>query len=263
MNAPVLAAMPPVVGREGEIWHPTPFAMGPFGGLHGGVVSGTLVGEMETRGAALGWGQPVSATVYLVRPAPLEPFTTQIEEVRGGARLTVMENCLMAGGKLRAKASMAFLKDTPVPGIVPPAQESFDPDAMPEWGFASMVTGTTYLSAVEVREDKPNRTVWVKPVHPLVPNQVPFAQAMAIADYATLFSVYLEGERPKAGGWPNADISVHLSRMPESDWIGIQPRSGWYPNGSGLTEAAIYDTRGWIGRSCQSAVLLPMPEGAE
>jgi hypothetical protein len=262
MNAPVSAGVSPVVGRDGGTWHPTAFAMGPFGGLHGGVVSGTLAGELETRGLELGWGQPVSATVYLVRPAPLEPFTTQIEEVRGGARLTVMENSLIAGGKLRAKASMAFLKDTPVPGIVPPVQESFDPDSLPVWGFASMVTGTTYLSAVDVRDDKANSFIWVKPVNPLGPNTVPFAQAMAIADYATLFSVYLEGERPKAGGWPNADISVHLSRLPESDWIGIRPRSGWYPNGSGLTEAEIYDTNGWIGRSCQSAVLLPVLDPA-
>jgi len=234
--------------------------MGPFGGLHGGVVSGLLTSELEALGTQQGYGQPVSATAYLVRPAPRDPFETQIEIVRDGARLTVLENSLIAGGKLRSKVSMAFLKDVSVPGIVPEADHASDPNALTAWDFQPVFDTKTYLSAVEVRDDRAAHMVWVRPIQPLVDTQALFGQTIAIADYATLFSTYLAGERPKAGGWPNADISLHLSRLPESEWIGVRPRSSWYPNGTGLTEAEIFDTRGWIGRSCQSVVLLPMPE---
>lgn len=260
MTAPVCAGREPVVGFADEYWQPTPFAMGPFGGLHGGVVSGMLTSELEARGEQAGWGQPMSAKVYLVRPAPLEAFSTKVETIREGARLTVMENSLIAGGKLRAKASMAFLKDVPVPGIVPPKGETFHPDDLPKWQFESFNETVTYLSAVDVRDNKDHGSVWVRPLYPLVDAPTPFAQTIAIADYATLFGVYLAGKRPKAGGWPNADISLHLSRLPRGEWIGVRPRDGWYPNGSGLTEAEIFDADGWIGRSCQSAVLLPMPD---
>ncbi len=261
MNAMSKTRTAPVVDRVDGNWIPTPNAMGPFGGLHGGVVSGLLVSEMEVRGAAEGWGQPVSATVYLVRPAPLEPFETVSEIVRGGARLTVVENSIMAGGKLRSKASVAFLNDVPVPGILPPATTSSDPDKLPAWSFEGGFSQPTYLSAVEVREAKDAGTIWVRPKQPLIPEGgVSFGQVMAIADYATLFATYLGGERPKAAGWPNADISVHLSRAPKGEWVGVRPRSAWYPNGTGLTEAELFDVDGWLGRSCQSVVLLPLPE---
>lgn len=251
-----------VVGRgAGGTWHPSAAAMGPFGGLHGGVVSGVLAGELEARAREAGWGQPMSATVYLVRPAPREAFETRVETVRAGQRLTVAENSLIAGGKLRAKASMAFLSDVPVPGLSPAPDRPADPDALPVWGFASAITGTTYLSAVDVREDRAHACIWARPRRPLLDRSTPFAQAMAIADFASLFTTYLAGARPKAGGWPNADISLSLSRLPEGDWIGVRPRSSWHPNGAGLTEAEILDARGWIGRSTQSIALLPAGAG--
>ncbi len=250
----------PVVERIGDAWRPTRHAMGPFGGLHGGVVSGLLTSELEAMAASKGWGQPVSATAYLVRPAPLEDFETQTEIVREGARLTVVENSLVAGGKLRSKVSMAFLNDVPVPDMVPYADEHSAPDKLSPWDFVPIFDFKTYLSAVEVRDDRDARMVWVRPKQPLISSPTPFGQTMAIADYATLFVTYLDGERPKAGGWPNADISLHLSRLPEGEWIGVRPRSSWHPNGTGFTEAEIYDARGWIGRSGQSVALLPMPE---
>lgn len=257
----VVAGAEAVVGFAGGKWLPTPSAMGPFGGLHGGVVSGVLTGELEARAEREGWGQPVSATTYLVRPAPNEPFETTVEIVRQGARLTVVENALISGGKLRAKASMAFLNDVSVPGLVPAADTPATPEDLAGWGFRPVFSTQTYLAAVEVREDPASQTIWVRPNRPLVPDATPFGQVIAVADYATLFETYLAGERPKASGWPNADISLHLSRMPESEWIGVRPRSSWHPNGTGLTEAEIFDARGWIGRSCQSVVLMPLTEG--
>lgn len=250
----------PVVERAGDKWHPTAHAMGPFGGLHGGVVSGLLTSELEAMGLDKGWGQPMSATAYLVRPAPLEAFETQTEIVREGARLTVVENSLIAGGKLRSKVSMAFLNDVPVPGMEPHPDAPSDPNALTGWDFSPVFNTKTYLSAVEARDDKAARMVWVRPKQPLTAASTPFAQTIAIADYATLFVTYLDGERPKAGGWPNADISLHLSRLPEGEWIGVRPRSSWHPNGTGFTEAEIFDARGWIGRSGQSVALLPVPE---
>lgn len=257
-----LEAGRPVVEHADGKWHPTPCAMGPFGGLHGGVVSGLLSSELEAQGSAKGWGQPVSATAYLVRPAPLEEFETRTEIVREGARLTVAENGLIAGGKLRSKVSMAFLKDVPVPGMVPHADDPSNPDALTTWDFQPVFNTQTYLSAVDVRDDRDARMVWVRPRQPLISASTPFGQTIAIADYATLFVTYLDGERPKAGGWPNADISLHLSRLPEGDWIGVRPRSSWHPNGTGFTEAEIFDARGWIGRSGQSVALLPLAEDA-
>jgi hypothetical protein len=80
---------------------------------------------------------------------------------------------------------------------------------------------------------------------------------MVVADVSTLFTVTDAGERPNANGWPNTDLSLHLSRAPTGPWIGVAQRGTWHGDGRGMTESEIFDAYGRIGRSCQSVVLLP------
>jgi len=67
MNAPSSTA---VFTPESGKWQPAPQSMGPFGGMHGGAVSGLLTGELETLAGKAGHGAAISAAVYLLRPAP-------------------------------------------------------------------------------------------------------------------------------------------------------------------------------------------------
>jgi len=83
----------------------------------------------------------------------------------------------------------------------------------------------------------------------------PCASTISFADFSTLFSVVTAGTRPDAGGWPNADLSVHLARLPEGPWVGLRTRSDWFSDGRGVTEAEIWDVHGRIGRSTQAVVL--------
>lgn len=80
---------------------------------------------------------------------------------------------------------------------------------------------------------------------------------MAVADVSTLFTVTDAEERPNANGWPNTDLSLHLSRAPTGPWIGVAQRGTWHGDGRGMTESEIFDAYGRIDRSCQSVVLLP------
>lgn len=269
-----IAPTQPVLSQTDKLWHPTPQAMGPFGGLHGGVVSGLLTGELEQIAREAGHGLAISAQVYLLRPAPLTASETRPVAVREGGRVAVFENELWANGKLQAKASMCFLKalagDARIGNLTDEMRGSVldkvlgapnvDPEQMEPWVFSTPVPKdkpTTYVDAVDIRRDGKG-TVWVRSKRPLLPFETPFATTLSFADYATVFSVVESGTRPHASGWPNADLAMHLSRMPVGPWIGVKPRSDWFPDGRGVTEAEIYDAYGRIGRSTQVAVLSPL-----
>lgn len=263
MNAYTTA---PVFTREEKGWMPAPQSMGPFGGMHGGAVSGLLTGELETMAREAGHGPAVSATVYLLRPAPSSLVETRPSALREGGRVAVYENELWANGKCQAKASMCFLKGVPdthkikgipsaIAGSAPDAPAA-DPSALPAWVFPRMPTAESFLNAVDVRDDGAG-TIWLRATKPLLGDATPFASAISFADFSTLFSVVATGERPEAGGWPNADLSLHLSRLPEGPWVGLRTRSDWFEDGRGVTESEILDVHGRIGRSTQAVVLAP------
>ncbi|WOF75970.1 thioesterase family protein [Parvibaculaceae bacterium PLY_AMNH_Bact1] len=266
MNAPSNSA---VFTPENGKWHPAPQSMGPFGGMHGGAVSGLLTGELEILASKAGHGPAISAAVYLLRPAPATLVETRPTAVREGGRVAVYENELWANDKLQAKASICFLKGVPdgseITGISEAIQGSvpdtalLDPADVPKWQFPREPMAESFLNAVDIREDEEG-TIWIRATRPLFDEATLFASTISFADFSTLFSVVATGGRPNAGGWPNADLSMHLSRLPVGPWIGIKTRSDWFSDGRGMTESEIHDVYGRIGRSTQAVVLAPAPK---
>lgn len=233
--------------------------------MHGGAVAALAVGEMETMAAAKGLGALVSANLYLLRPLPLDGISSRMTSVREGGRVAVFENEVWAGGKLQAKASACFQQPVTIEGL-PGAPEApvFEPENFAKWErpefFKSGATNQGFLDLVDIRDtthEDGARAKWFRLQRPFHETPTPFSAVMAVADVSTLFTVTDAGARPNAAGWPNADLSLHLSRMPKGAWIGTAQRGSWHGDGRGLTEAEIFDAYGRIGRSCQSAVLLP------
>lgn len=255
----------PVFHREGDIWQAAPQAQGPFGGMHGGAVAALAVGEMEALAAEKGLGDLVSANLYLLRPLPLEGISSKVTPVREGGRVAVFENELWADGKLQAKASACFQKPLTISGLPgAPAKQQFDPETFAAWEppgfFQSDNSNQGFLDLVDIRDavhEDGTRAKWFHLGRAFHETPTPFAAVMAISDVSTLFTVTDKGERPDAGGWPNADLSLHLFRAPKGAWIGTAQRGSWHGDGRGMTEAQIFDAYGLIGRSCQSVVLLP------
>jgi len=255
----------PVFRREGDIWQAARQAQGPFGGMHGGAVAALAVGEMEAMAATRGLGALVSANLYLLRPLPREGISSKVSAVREGGRIAVFENELWAGGKLQAKASACFQQPLSVEGLPgAPEKTVFEPETFVKWErpefFKAANTNQGFLDLVDIRDthhEDGTRAKWFRLKHPFHDVPTPFSNAMAVADVSTLFTVTDAGERPNAGGWPNADLALHLSRAPKGDWIGVAQRGSWHDDGRGMTESEIFDVHGRIGRSCQSVVLLP------
>ena len=253
MDASTVIA-PVFEGKDGA-WQPHAEANGPFGGLHGGAVSGLVVAAMEGEARERGLGVALSASVLLLRPAPLAPLETRSELLRKGGRTAVVETMLLAGDKLIAKGIGSFVAPQPVDGAPAAPPRPCDPASLPRWRALRVFEHKTFFDAQDIRDDGEG-THWARLRRPLVDFPAPLAAVFALADNATAYALTNQRLAPP-WAFPNIDISVHLSRPPEGEWIGVAPRSDWRDSGMGLTETTLYDREGYLGRACQTVVLVP------
>tara|TARA_R110000868_G_scaffold123868_6_gene327743 strand:+ start:3024 stop:3797 length:774 start_codon:yes stop_codon:yes gene_type:complete len=257
MNMP--ATKEPVFSRDGDTWVPHAEAAGPFRGLHGGAVSGLAVAVMEHMASTEGFGTPMTASVYILRPAPHEPLTTKITPLRIGGRIAILESELFAGDKLVAKATAAFVKPISLPELkaVEAPATSVTPDTMTKWARTRRADRVTFFDALDIRDDG-NGTKWGRMMRPMMTFDAPFASTFALSDNGTPY--WLSGTElwPPRWGFPNIDVSLHASRARVGDWVGVTPTSDWRVEGSGLTDAVIRDEQGVLGRGCQTVVLTPV-----
>ena len=265
---------------DGERFIPTEQARGPWDpqALHGGAPAALMTAAFERMqpGAEL----PIARLGFeLLRPIPFAPLSIATRVVRPGKRVQELEGELLAdlgeaGGELVCRASA--LRVQPVPGdLREPQRGRGAPSgdgviaAMPgpEDGrplrFALDDADQTSFaaSAMEMRwlgdpwALGPGR-VWMRLRHPLVPGQppTPLARLAATADFGNGVSAVLPFDRFL---FINADLTIHLLRPPRGEWIGLDARTLLHPGGMGLTESALHDLHGPVGRAYQTLVVQP------
>jgi acyl-CoA thioesterase len=250
------AAEAPIFIRDGEQWLPQAEAGGPFGGLHGGAVSGLVVAEMERAASVAGLGIMLSASVLFLRPAPMAPLEVESRVLRRGDRVGALETELRANDKLIAKAHASFAAAMAASGVLEEPTRPFDPAPLSPWLFKPRFPHPTLFDALDLRIDPTNRK-WGRLLRPIVPFPSTLAPVFAVADNGQPFS--LGDPRDVVGryAFPNIDLAIYVSRPPVGPWVGVDARSDWRASGMGLTEAALYDEEGRFGRACQSIVLIP------
>lgn len=253
-------------GRDGDRVSPTPFTRGPWdpGLLHGGPVGAlfaeTLQGAMDPAFAA------VRLTVDLMKPVPMQELTYETRVVRTGRRLQLLEGELRFGAAAVAKATLLALRPVPLEGdgfnpeLVPP------PDAPAEardlWGGSpdreSFVGGGMDFRHIFLTEGQVGAGIaWFRLRRDVFDDGVPpspLARAAAASDVGGAVSARRGDEFPSVS-FINADISVHLARPPEGEWIRLTSSSRWEPNGIGAVSSELSDARGPFGRANQPLVL--------
>jgi hypothetical protein len=53
----------------------------------------------------------------------------------------------------------------------------------------------------------------------------------------------------------NTEITVHLARLPEGEWVCLDARTRVGSTGVGLAESVLWDRRGMIGRGTQALLV--------
>ena len=170
--------------------------------------------------------------------------------------MTVLTAGLVVGEKLCAQAQAIFVRADDVGQWPLPSSQVHEPEDLPLFQPSALAAGAWFRDTVEIRGVR--GAFWLRSITPVVDPASPLARVCAHSDWASGLSRLDTFANPKLAGFPNADLSVHLSRIPVGEWIGLRPTSHWFANGMGMTDTEILDVLGPIGRACHTLVLVPV-----
>jgi hypothetical protein len=246
-------------------WHPDH--------CHGGPSSALLARACENIavGGEVDW-QIARLTVELTRPVPVgTPIEIETEIERPGrkvslvaARLRVGDTVVAHARALRIRRADMELPDHPVRPAELTGPAGAGELIVSTWPTDDASSLAFHASSCEHRfvdggwdEDGPCK-VWIRLLVDLVAGESPSGvqRAAAAADFGNGVSSSLDSE---VLTFINPDLTIHLARPPEGEWIGLSSHSVYgvagYSTGSGYAESALHDEVGVVGRSVQSLIL--------
>jgi Acyl-CoA thioesterase C-terminal domain/Acyl-CoA thioesterase N-terminal domain len=257
---------------DGDTWVPQAWSRGPWdpNALHGGPVAALLARGVEhvpSEGLSV-----ARLTVELLRPVPLEPLHLAAHVVRPGRKVQLVEATLehaATGQELaRARALRIRTAGVEVPWDDPALAEHLAPEPAPpppeglprqrptfnaeQVAFATQ--GAEHRFVAGSWAEPGPVTVWIRLLVPVVAGEEPsgLQRVAAAADFANGIARVLPFETHL---FINPDLTIHLLRPPEGEWVGMQSRTHLGDVGFGLAESALYDERGRLGRSVQSLLV--------
>ncbi len=254
-----------VFRRCGHVVTPTGLARGPWrpDALHGGAPAGLLAALAEEAAGDNGSYSPVRMTMEFLAPVPLAPLKA-VSEVGEGRSVRRVSIVLSDDRREVARALILFVSSGTIDLQVPLKAESFpalarctDPVRIP--GMEGDEE-TFHYTAVESRlaggsvSKAGPAAAWLRLRYPLVQGleTTPFVRAVAMSDFGNGLSWAVPLDRYV---FANMDLSIHLQRPPDSEWIGVSARTAVEPSGVGITYTSLHDERGPIGMACQSLMI--------
>ncbi|HEY5045293.1 MAG TPA: thioesterase family protein [Solirubrobacteraceae bacterium] len=249
-------------------FEPTEHARGPWDprALHGGAPAALIARAFERLepGAEL----PIARLGFeFLKPIPLAPLTLSTTIMRAGRRVQELAAELRAGEELICRASA--LRIQPVPAGLPsagptPAKAMPGPEqgkAAVEFSLnraagASLATTGMEMSWLTDPWDRGPGQVWMRLRHPFLPDEpaTPLVRLVATADFGNGVSAELPFDEYL---FINADLTIHLWRAPQGEWIGLDAHTLLYDDGIGIAESVLHDASGPIGRAFQTLVVQP------
>ena len=256
---------------DGELYVATELTRGPWdpGAQHAGPPAALIGREVERLGGGrIGGegGHPAQVgriTYEVLRSVPIAPLRVEAKIVRPGKRVEMFEatltdeagEALMSarGWRLRTE-DVAFEPAEPAPER-PPGPERGEPGKFFHTGY-----DVGYHTAMEYRftqgafMKQGPATVWMRMALPLLPGEepTPLQRVLAAADSGNGVSAALDWKRYL---FINVDLTVHLNRMPDGEWVCLDALTLPEPNGVGMADTRLLDERGPIGRAAQTLLI--------
>jgi hypothetical protein len=203
-------------------------------------------------------------TYEVLRSVPIAPLRVEARIVRPGRRVEMFEATLSdEAGEPLMRAQGWRLRTEPV-SFESPALPGSEPPPGPQSGEPGQFFHTGYdvgyHTAMEYRftegafMDPGPATVWMRMAVPLLPEEEPspLQRVLSAADSGNGVSASLDWSRYL---FINVDLSVHLHRMPDGEWVCLEAATLPEPNGVGMADTRLLDERGPIGRATQTLLI--------
>ncbi|MCY3567076.1 MAG: thioesterase family protein [Chloroflexi bacterium] len=265
----------PLFAFDGECYVPSERSRGPWSpdALHGSPVAALITYCVERRLDQLanetsGPGEPVGGlrvarqTIELFRPVPFARLEVAVEPIRMGRRIAVFQTRVQSEGKLLTQASTLCLRAGTELGSVG-AEFASEPPGAPEEATPNRVERagnrwTSYPGTLEMRHVVPPGgaeppIVWIRTDAPVLADApfTPTVQAASIADFVSPFA----NMQPGRSGYVNADITMHLHRVPQGEWHYLRIVSRGARDGIATAQAVLGDQQGAYGASSAASLI--------
>jgi hypothetical protein len=227
------------------------------GSQHAGPPSGLLARALERCEPREGM-RIARVTVEILAPVPIAPLTLSAQVVRPGRSVELLEASLQGedGELMRARGwrlaagdvTAEWEREEPPPGREhAEALEFFPTGEAVGWHTAMEIV----FARGRFLEPGPG-VAWMRPRVPLVEGEEisPLQRTMLAADAGNGISAPLDWQTHI---FINTDLTVHLLRPPEGEWVGLD--SVTHVDGIGMTDTALWDERGRIGRAAQTLLV--------
>jgi hypothetical protein len=241
---------------------PTELARGPWdpGALHGGAPAALLARAVELLPADGTQAMAVVRLTYeLLRPVPLEPLAVRTRVVRPGKRVQLIEASLHAGGEEVARVLALRIRRDDVAPPAPAAAEEPSRPGPREGALLEMPAGgpTSFArDAMELRftagsfwEVGP-AFAWFRLRVRLVAGEqpTPLQRLAAAGDFGNGIATAVSW---RTHVFINPDLTLYVERLPDGEWIGLDSVTRMATAGVGVSDSALYDERGRLGRAQQ------------
>jgi hypothetical protein len=243
--------------QEGNRLVPTALTRGPWDpdAQHAGPPAALIARALESCEQRAGM-QIGRVTVEILRPVPLDALEVTARVARPGRSVELLEAQLSGpdGELMRARAWRLQAGMRREPTAAPPA----GPTAGQNRDFFPTGQEVGYHTAMEYRfvrgaflEPGP-ATVWMRMRAPLVAGEQPspLQRVMVAADSGNGVSAALDWREHL---FINTDLTVHLLRLPETEWVCLEAQT--LIGSVGMADTALWDQRGRIGRAVQTLLV--------
>jgi hypothetical protein len=191
----------------------------------------------------------------------MDDFEVQVRVVRPGRTVELVESVAIAGGRPVAVARIWRLIASDTAAVAGGAGSALPgPEGLPAHPIGGMWPGG-YIAGLDVRAadvPEPGRSsAWITTSTVLVDGEQasPLARFVGLVDTANGIAVRQD---PRQWAFPNLDLTIHLFRQPEGDWVGLDTTVVFGGTGQGLTTTVLHDVAGPVGRAEQILTLRPL-----
>ena len=247
--------------RDGDTYVPSLHTTGPWDrrAQHAGAPAALLGGAVERLETEVPM-QVARFTLELLRPVPVTPLQVSAHVVRPGRRVQLSSASAFAAGEEVCRASVWRIRvtDLRLPNAeVPPAIIGTPETAEP---FVEHGEPTLHRTGMEIRfsrgsfETPGDATAWFRLRYPVVAGEEPspLQRVLAAADFGNGISAPFEFLTTL---YINTELTVHLHRLPDADWVCLDSHTAVESTGIGLTQSALYDPIGPLGRGAQALLI--------
>jgi len=256
---------------DGQTATPSELTRGPWdpGSQHAGPPSALLARAMD-RCEPRDGSRIARVTVEILAPVPIQPLRVSARVARPGRSVELLEASLEGpdGEVMRARGwrlvtgdiQTDWEREEPPPGREGAEALEFFPEIGGSRAPRARMSGESvgWHTAMEIvfargRFLEPGpATVWMRPRAALVDGEPvsPLERVLLAADGGNGVSAPLDWARFI---FINTDLTVHLLRPPDGEWVCLD--SVTHVDGIGMTDTALWDERGRIGRAAQTLLV--------